>query len=105
MKIYKITEASDYLGVSINTLKTLVNNNKINSFGHVSPFERIKRTNEAGAEFWSSRDFSEVLDYGDYRNFERVVDKVKLACFNSGHRVEDHFVDVTEMVQIGSGAT
>ena len=26
MKIYKITEASDYLGVSINTLKTLANN-------------------------------------------------------------------------------
>jgi len=24
MKIYKITEASEYLGVSINTLKTLV---------------------------------------------------------------------------------
>ena len=32
MKIYKITEASEYLGVSINTLKTLANNNKINSF-------------------------------------------------------------------------
>ena len=32
MKIYKITEASDYLGVSINTLKTLANNGKINSF-------------------------------------------------------------------------
>jgi DNA-damage-inducible protein D len=27
-----------------------------------------------------------------------------LACFNSGHRIEDHFVDVTEMVTIGSGA-
>jgi hypothetical protein len=26
MKIYKITEASDYIGVSINTLKTLANN-------------------------------------------------------------------------------
>ena len=26
MNIYKITEASDYLGVSINTLKTLANN-------------------------------------------------------------------------------
>jgi hypothetical protein len=25
MKIYKITEASDYLGVSINSLKTLAN--------------------------------------------------------------------------------
>ena len=28
MKIYKITEASKYLGVSINTLKTLANNRK-----------------------------------------------------------------------------
>jgi len=32
MKIYKITESSDYLGVSINTLKTLANNGKIKSF-------------------------------------------------------------------------
>jgi len=29
MKIYKITEASDYLGVSINTLRTLANNGKL----------------------------------------------------------------------------
>ena len=71
---------------------------------HASPFERIKRTNAAGMEFWSSRDFSEILGYGDYRNFEGVVEKAKMACFNSGHRVEDHFVDVTEMVAIGSGA-
>jgi hypothetical protein len=72
--------------------------------GHASPFERIKRTNSAGMEFWSSRDFAEVLGYGDYRNFEGVVEKAKLSCFNSGHRIEDHFVDVTEMVAIGSGA-
>ncbi len=32
MKIYKITEASEYLGMSINTLKTLANNGKIKSF-------------------------------------------------------------------------
>jgi len=72
--------------------------------GHVSPFERIKHTNDAGIEFWSSREFAEVLDYGDYRNFEGVIEKAKLSCFNSGHRIEDHFVDVTEMVIIGSGA-
>ena len=71
---------------------------------HVSPFERIKRTNDAGAEFWSSREFAGVLGYGDYRNFEGVIEKAKMACFNSGHRLEDHFVDVTEMVEIGSGA-
>ncbi len=72
--------------------------------GHISPFERIRRTTEAGNEFWSSRDFAAVLEYGDYRNFEAVIEKAKFACFNSGHRVEDHFVDVTEMVTIGSGA-
>ena len=32
MKIYKITEASEYLGISINSLKTLANNGKLNSF-------------------------------------------------------------------------
>lgn len=72
--------------------------------GNASPFERIKRTNERGSEFWSSRDFSEVLGYSDYRNFESVIEKARLACFNSGHRIEDHFVDVTEMIAIGKGA-
>ena len=72
---------------------------------HISPFEKIKRTNDNGMEYWSSRDFAAVLDYGDYRNFERVIEKAKQACFNSGYRIEDHFVDVTDMVEIGSGAS
>jgi len=71
--------------------------------GNGSPFERIKRTNAAGMEFWSSREFARVLGYGDYRNFEGVIEKARLACFNSGHRLEDHFVDVTEMIEIGKG--
>ena len=32
MTIFKIAEASKYLGISINTLKNLSNENKINSF-------------------------------------------------------------------------
>lgn len=72
--------------------------------GHISPFELIKRTSDARVEYWSSRDFAEALGYGDYRNFEGVIEKAKVSCFNSGHRLEDHFVDVTEMVAIGSGA-
>jgi DNA-damage-inducible protein D len=71
--------------------------------GSISPFERIRRTNDAGVEHWSSRDFAEVLGYGDYRNFEAVIEKAKLSCFNSGHRIEDHFVDVNEMIEIGKG--
>jgi DNA-damage-inducible protein D len=69
-----------------------------------SPFERIRRTNASGAEYWPSREFSQVLGYTDYRNFEQVIKKAKTACFNSGHRIEDHFVDITEMIEIGSGA-
>jgi DNA-damage-inducible protein D len=72
--------------------------------GHESPFERIRRVNASGAEFWSSREFAHVLGYSDYRNFEQVIQKARLACFNSGQKPEDHFVDVTEMVDIGSGA-
>ena len=70
----------------------------------ISPFERIRRTNAAGAEYWSSRDFAQVLAYTDYRNFGQVVQKARVACFNSGQRIEDHFADITEMVSIGSGA-
>ncbi len=72
--------------------------------GHASPFERIKRTNEANNEYWESRDLADVLEYTQYRNFEAVIEKAKLACFNSGHRIEDHFADVSKMVEIGSGA-
>jgi DNA-damage-inducible protein D len=82
-----------------------MSNNVMRSNGeHVSPFERIRRVNASGAEFWSSREFAQVLGYSDYRNFEQVIQKARLACFNSGQKVEDHFVDVTEMVDIGSGA-
>jgi len=79
-------------------------NDKLLKVMHLSPFERIKRVNEAGIEFWSSRQFAEVLGYSDYRNFETVIEKARLSCLNSGQLVEDHFGDVTEMVTIGSGA-
>jgi DNA-damage-inducible protein D len=73
--------------------------------GHASPFERIRKVNEAGNKYWESRDLADVLDYTQYRNFEAVIEKAKLACFNSGHRIDDHFADVSKMVEIGSGAT
>ena len=71
---------------------------------HRSPFEKNKRTIDAGTEVWSSRELAGFLGCRDYRNFEGVVEKARLACFNSGYRIEDHFGDVTEMVKIGSGS-
>lgn len=72
--------------------------------GAPSPFEQIRRVNDAGNEYWSSRDFARILGYGDYRNFEAVVEKARTACFNSGQRVDDHFVEITDMIEVGKGA-
>jgi DNA-damage-inducible protein D len=69
----------------------------------ITPFERSCRENPTGNDFWSSRDFAHILDYADYRNFEGVVERARRACFNSGQRIEDHFVDFTEMIEIGKG--
>ncbi len=67
-------------------------------------FERIKRVNERGGEFWSARELARVLEYTDFRNFITVTTKARQACAHSGRSVSDHFVDLTEMVGIGSGA-
>ncbi len=67
-------------------------------------FERIKRTNERGGEFWSARELGRVLEYSDFRNFITVINKARQACTTSGRAIPDHFVDLTEMVGIGSGA-
>ncbi len=69
----------------------------------ITPFEEIRRTNPAGNEFWSSRDFARVLGYADYRNFQSVIESARTACFNSSQKVDDHFVEVTDMIEIGKG--
>ena len=68
-----------------------------------SIFEKIKRVDENGAEYWSARDMAKVLEYLEYRNFLPVIKKAKEACVNSQHKVEDHFVDMHEMIEIGKG--
>lgn len=70
---------------------------------HKSIFEQIKKIDENGIEYWSARDLAKVLEYTDYRNFERVIDKAKEACMKSSQVVLDHFVDSNDMIEIGKG--
>lgn len=67
-------------------------------------FENIKHINEYGQEYWLARELQTILEYSDWRNFLKVVDKAKTACENSDILIENHFVDVNKMVDIGSGA-
>ncbi|OGZ12588.1 MAG: DNA damage-inducible protein D [Candidatus Lloydbacteria bacterium RIFCSPHIGHO2_02_FULL_51_22] len=67
-------------------------------------FETIKRIDNNGKEYWSSRELARSLEYSNYRNFLNAVEKAKIACKNSGEVIHSHFVDANEMVPIGSGA-
>ncbi len=71
---------------------------------HTSLFAQIRHEAEEGYEYWSARELARAIGYNDYRNFLKVVEKARLACENSGQPVEDHFVDVTDMIAIGKGA-
>ena len=77
-------------------LKELEKNNK--------SFEEIKHIDENGMEFWYARELMFVLQYSNWQNFEKIIDKAKISCENSGISVFEHFTDVDKMVQIGSGA-
>jgi len=66
-------------------------------------FESIKHIDENGVEYWTSRSLWKILEYTEYRHFLPVIEKAKLACENSGQKVEDHFEDILEMIIIGKG--
>ena len=69
-----------------------------------SIFEDIKHVNENGQEFWYARELQKVLDYTEWRNFSKIIDKAKDSCINSSNIISDHFVDVNKMVPLGSGS-
>jgi DNA-damage-inducible protein D len=71
---------------------------------HHATFEELRQQDEAGNEFWLARPLAKVLDYSEYRHFLPVVERAREACRNSGQAESDHFEDILEMVEIGSGA-
>lgn len=57
-----------------------------------------------GVECWSARELQLLLNYTEWRNFENVINKAKDSCKTAKQDINDHFVDINKMVQIGSGA-
>lgn len=70
---------------------------------HRQSFESI-RHEDRGAEYWLARQLAPVLGYQDYRNFSAVIEKARVSAVAAGLDAEDHFGDVTKMVDLGSGA-
>ena len=71
---------------------------------HHQPFEEIRHYGTEGQEFWSARELAPLLDYRDWRNFQKVLARATQACEASNQAASDHFVETTKMVVLGSGA-
>ena len=67
-------------------------------------FEEIKHIDENGVEFWYARELMSILEYNKWENFEKVINKAKDACENSGITVVDHFPDIRKTIKMPKGA-
>ena len=55
-------------------------------------FDNIKHIDDYGNEYWYARELSKVLEYKDWRNFLKVLNKAKEACRNSGFNIDEHCI-------------
>ena len=65
-------------------------------------FEDIKKIHSDGTEYWNARELALVLDYVQWRNFDKVIKRAMIACENSGHDVEYDFAEVSKIVEAGA---
>ena len=70
-----------------------------------SIFENIKRIDDYGNEYWYAGEPSKVLEYKDWRNFLKVLNKAKDACKNSGFNIDEQLVEVNRLSKRNNNAT
>lgn len=68
-----------------------------------SDFEQIKKKADNGQEYWSARELGMALGYSTWQKFNRVLNKALLVAQNRGLAMDEHFNQLVEMVQLGSG--
>ncbi len=75
-------------------------NNELDNYNE-NTFDSIKHIDEFNNEYWFARELQMVLEYKEWRYFEKVINKAEIACFNSKKEVNYHFGVYTKMVQTG----
>ena len=68
-------------------------------------FKDIKHIDENGNEYWYARELMKVLEYKEWRKFNKVIQKAMEACNGSNYYILDHFVLEDKMVSIGSNTS
>lgn len=69
---------------------------------NANPLESIKNIDKYGNEFWYANELQTLLDYKNWKNFKKVIEKAKTACKNSGNNVFDHFGSADKMISNNS---
>ena len=55
-------------------------------------------------EVWDARELQQVLGYARWENFVVAIGRAMESCKTLGISIDDHFREVTKMVQLGSGS-
>lgn len=55
-------------------------------------------------EVWFARELQPILGYSRWENFQVAIRRAIESCISQGVSTEDHFREVTKMVDLGSGA-
>lgn len=66
-------------------------------------FENIKHIDEYENEYWYARELQKVLEYKDWRNFQKVIDKAITSAQNSVSFEENWIVEITKPIKTGKG--
>ena len=66
-------------------------------------FEDIKHVDENGNEYWTARELQVALEYIEWRNFEKVIQKAKVSAENSRNFNKDWLVEVNKPISTGKG--
>lgn len=77
-------------------------NNEIARYSEET-FESIKHVNKYGNEFWYARELQSILEYTEWRNFQKLIEKAQTACENSDMAVDECFVEVNKTSPMPNG--
>ena len=81
---------------------------KLRIIQYQSDFDKIARlingeNNIGHVEVWFARDLQVVLGYARWENFLVAIQRAVDSCKTQGFMVDDHFREVTKMIEIGKG--
>ena len=66
-----------------------------------SPFDALKRVNDAGVEYWSARDLMPLMGYSTWQNFATPLNRAMCSAANQGQDMESNFMGSHKVAAAG----